>query len=99
MIQQNADALLELAMIADQVHAREFVDTVIELYRYDTEIGAITHEEFLILVGEGQRGEDRLNRLMVRDEAEAFAAYLHTVRRNRQLSSRLIQKFREETGE
>ena len=99
MIQKNAAALLELAMISDQLHAREFVDTVIELYRYETEIGAITYEEFQTLVGDGQRGEDRLNRLMVRDEAESFAAYLHAVRRNRQLCSRLIQKFREETGE
>ena len=99
MIQENAATLLELAMISDQVHPREFVDTVIDLYRYDTEIGPITYEEFQTLVGDGQRGEDRMNRLMVRDEAEAFAAYLHTVRRNLQLSSRLIQNFRNEVGE
>ena len=96
MIQQN-DAFLELAMIADRIHPREFIDTVIELYSYDTEVGPISYVEFQALVGEGQTVEDRMNRMMVREEAEAFAAYLHTIRRNRLLSSLLIQKLRDDS--
>lgn len=96
MIQPHAADLLELAMIADKIHAREFADTVVELYRYDTEIGPITYAEFQVLVGDDQRADDRLNRMMVREEAEAYVAYLHTVRRNRQLSARLIAQLRAE---
>lgn len=96
MNQQNADLFAELANIADQIHPREFIDTILDLYRYDTDVGPMSYDEFRLLAGDGDGPSDRLNWIMIREEAEAFGAYLHTVRRCRQLSSQLIQQVRDD---
>lgn len=102
MNQESADLFAELASIADQIHPRDLIDAILDLYRYDTDIGPISYQEFHMLAGDGDTPADRLNRIIIREEAEAFGAYLHTVRRCRQLSTLLIneatQRLDDETG-
>lgn len=80
----------DLADIAGRSSHREFNETVAALYEFDTEIGAVSRDEFLDLI-EASATKDvaRIDRLIVMEEVEAFAAYLRAMGRSRAVMRRL----------